>query len=59
VKPDWFEVREVAVPASVLYMSMSLDGDIDDPNDEPGAIQIRYCVPPMSRDDSVAGPVSH
>src|ERR1700716_2027451 len=36
VKPVGSSPQEVEVPASVLYMSMSLDGYIAGPNDEPG-----------------------
>jgi dihydrofolate reductase len=36
LNPVWIETQEVEVPASVLFMSMSLDGYIAGPNDEPG-----------------------
>jgi hypothetical protein len=36
MKPAGSRPREVEVSASVLYMSMSLDGYIAGPNDEPG-----------------------
>jgi dihydrofolate reductase len=35
-KPFCIETQEVTVSSSVLYMSMSLDGYIAGPNDEPG-----------------------
>ena len=36
LKPVWIRPQEVDVSVSVLYMSMSLDGYIAGPNDEPG-----------------------
>jgi hypothetical protein len=44
--PVRIETQEVEMPASVLYMSMSVDGDVAAPHDGAGSALVRICVVP-------------